>query len=81
MSSLGVGLTASRDLMRHFGGNVLLMPNQHGSGCTARVILPLNADILERDPDNSTSTDAIGTFINSGPRMEDEHGISLGPIY
>lgn len=47
MSSLGVGLTVSRMMMRHFGGNVELFRNDVGT--TARVSLPLQDDILERE--------------------------------
>jgi pyruvate dehydrogenase kinase 2/3/4 len=54
LSSLGVGLSLSRMMMRLFGGDVLLKENsddedsEHGSGgCTATVLLPKDLTIME----------------------------------
>jgi pyruvate dehydrogenase kinase 2/3/4 len=47
MNSLGVGLPTSRMMMRHFGGNVQLLPGSSG-GCTARIHVPL--DVTLREP-------------------------------
>lgn len=53
MSSLGVGLPISRILLQHFGGALMLLPAPKGSdwvggdGCRARIILPMDDNILE----------------------------------
>ncbi|GAX09589.1 hypothetical protein FisN_38Lh010 [Fistulifera solaris] len=48
MSSLGVGLSASRLMMQHFGGNVTL--SSHDEGAVARIYLPLRDNVLEQLP-------------------------------
>jgi pyruvate dehydrogenase kinase 2/3/4 len=48
MSSLGVGLSASRLMMQHFGGNVTL--SSHDEGAVARIFLPFRDDVLEQLP-------------------------------
>jgi pyruvate dehydrogenase kinase 2/3/4 len=49
MSSLGVGLSASRLMMQHFGGNVTLSSSQD-EGAVARIYLPFRDDVLEQLP-------------------------------
>lgn len=49
LSSLGVGLPTSRMLMRHFGGDVRVEPGSQG-GCCARIFLPRDDNLLEREP-------------------------------
>lgn len=53
MSSLGVGLPASRLMVQHFGGDVTLTsPRDEYGGAIARIFLPLRDDVLERIPIN-----------------------------
>ena len=51
MSSLGVGLSTSRLMMQHFGGDVTLMsPSDKDGGAVARIVLPLRDDVVEQIP-------------------------------
>ena len=67
LSSLGVGLPTSRYMMEHGGGQLTLRNNNNNSsdnnntsssntgGCTARIALPMDATILEREPETPGS--------------------------
>lgn len=90
LSSMGVGLPVSRLMMQHFGGNVELLPYQQpllisgtveesgaGSGCTARIRIPLDTTIPEpeiaikrgkelyRDDDNVGDADTAASTCSS----------------
>ena len=49
LSSLGVGLSVSRLMMRHFGGDVTLGPNTiDGIGCMAQIQIATDTSLLEQ---------------------------------
>lgn len=51
LSSLGVGLSVARHQSEHFGGSLSLVNNTSSqTGCTARLLLPVDETLLEQLP-------------------------------